>query len=76
MSYFWYGLGFFVFTFLLQGVLHKCRKNKNMQYPIWAGSNIVIIVAMSGIIAKNPAYLGAVIGYILADNIGKELGWH
>ena len=76
MSYFWYGLGFFVFTLLLQGTLHKFRKNKNMQYPIWAGSNVIIFIAMSGIIAKNPAYLGAVIGFILADNIGKEVGWH
>lgn len=76
MYYVAYGIGFFILTMILQGLLHKFRKNKNRQYPIWAGSNIVIIIALSGMISKNPAYLGAVIGYVLADDIGKKLGWH
>ena len=76
MQYLAYGIGFFLCTLLLQFVLHRMRKNKNKKYPIWAGASVVIIVAMTGIITRNIAYLGAVIGYVTADNIGKELGWH
>ena len=61
---------------IIQYLLHKLRKNQNKQYPIWAGISVVTIVALTGIFKKNPAYLGAVIGYVTADKIGKELNWH
>jgi hypothetical protein len=76
MTYVIYSIGFFVFTLILQAIFHKARKNKNMQYPIWAGENVVVFIALSSIVARNTAFLGAVIGYVLADNIGKKLGWH
>lgn len=76
MYYFAYGVGFFILTLIIQYLLHKLRKNKNKQYPIWAGTSVVTVVALTGIFTKNPAYLGAVIGYVTADKIGKELGWH
>ena len=76
MHYFAYGIGFFICTLLLQYILYKVRKNNNKQHPIWAGTSVVIIVAMTGVVTKNPAYLGAVIGYVAADRIGKDLGWH
>ena len=76
MNYFLYGLGFFILTLIIQYVLYKVRKNQNKQYPVWAGTSVVIIIAMTGIITKNPVYLGSVIGYVMADQIGIELGWH
>ena len=76
MTYVIYGTGFFEFTLTLQAIFHKARKNKNIQYPIWAGENVVVFIALYGIVEKNVAFLGAIIGYVLADNVGKKLGWH
>lgn len=76
MYYFAYGIGFFGLTLIIQYLLYKLRKNKNKQYPVWSGTSVAIIIALMGIITKNPAYLGAVVGYITADRIGKELNWH
>ena len=76
MAYFVYGFGFFICTLLLQYILYKVRKNNNKHYPIWTGTSVVIILSMIGILNKNPEYLGAIIGYVTADGIGKELGWH
>lgn len=76
MYYFAYGIGFFGLTLIIQYLLYKLRKNKNKQYPVWSGTSVAIIIALMGIITKNSAYLGAVVGYIAADRIGKELNWH
>ncbi len=76
MNYFVYGIVFFILTLIIQYLLHIFQKNKNKQYPIWTGTSVVTIIALTGIFTKTPYYLGAVIGYTIADRIGKELNWH
>lgn len=72
-----YGIGFFVATLLFQCVLHKIRKNKNQgQSAIWVGCNAAILICIIGINRHDVNYLGAVLGFLVADEIGKQMGWH
>jgi hypothetical protein len=72
-----YGIGFFIFTFIIQALLAKIRKNGNKgTTAIWVGANAIIIICIVGIITKNVSYLAAVLGFIMADEIGQAVGWH
>lgn len=76
MSFLMYGVGYFLSTLLIQYILHKVRKNKNKQHPIWAGISPVIVIAFLGILNQDITYLGAVVGYAAADIIGENMDWH
>jgi hypothetical protein len=72
-----YGMGFFVFTLIIQALLAKIRKNGNKgNYAIWVGSSAIIIICIVGLTTKNVNYLAAVLGFIVADEIGQAAGWH
>lgn len=72
-----YGVGFFIVTMCLQPFLHKVRKNGNMgQSALWTGYVTVITICVLGIVMKNVSFFGALIGFIVADQIGKMQGWH
>ena len=68
-----YAVGFLLITLILQYLLSK-RKNKVM--AIWQGTNTVIVICILGMVTKNINYLAAVLGFVIADEIGKSAGWH
>lgn len=67
-----YGIAFFVATIIIQYVLHKLGKNKSF----WTGSTTIISMCVLGICFHSVNYLAAIIGFIIADEIGGKLGWH
>ena len=68
-----YVVGFFLITLLIQFFLHRFRKNGNRgKGAIWAGRSAVIAICVMGIVSRNINYLGAVLGFLLADEIGKR----
>lgn len=75
MDYVLYAVGFFGVTILIQYLLHKLNKNKR-KVKIWTGANPIIVMCTLGLIQTNISYLAAVIGFVLADEIGKTIGWN
>ena len=72
-----YAVIYFVITLLLQYLLHKGRKNGNQGTgAIWVGSNAMIVICIIGLAKRKINYLGAVVGFLMADGIGKRMGWH
>lgn len=69
-----YAVGFFLITLVLQYLLSK-RKNMSI-VAIWQGTSTVIVICILGIVTKNINYLAAVLGFAIADEIGKSVGWH
>lgn len=71
-----YAIGFFLITLLFQYLLHRIRKNGNRgECAIWVGRNAAIAICVLGVVINNINYLGAVLGFLLADEIGKQVGW-
>ena len=71
-----YAIGFFLITLLFQYLLHRFRKNGNRgNGAIWVGRSAAIVICITGIISKNINYLGSVLGFLIADEIGKKMGW-
>lgn len=71
-----YAIGFFLLTLLLQYLLHKVRKNGNRgKGAVWVGRSAAIVICIMGGITQNINYLGAVLGFLMADEIGKQMGW-
>lgn len=71
-----YAVGFFWVTILLQYLLHKFRKNGNRgKSAIWVGRSAAIVICIMGVVMKNINYLGAILGFLIADEIGKQMGW-
>lgn len=71
-----YAIGFFVITLLFQYLLHRFRKNGNRgKGAIWVGRSVIIVICVMGIVSKNINYFGAVLGFLMADEIGKKMEW-
>lgn len=66
-----YVLCFFTITLLLQYIFSKEKK-----VVFWQGMNTVIVICIWGIITHNIACFAAILGFIIADEIGKAVGWH
>ena len=72
-----YGVGFWICTLCIQFLLYKIRCNHNHgQNGIWVGGRAIVVICVVGILTHNINYLAAVLGFILADEIGKIAGWH
>lgn len=69
-----YVIFFFVITLLIQFFGSK-RKSKG-KVKIWEGTNTIVVICILGIITQNINYLSAIIGFVIADQIGKIAGWH
>lgn len=70
-------VSFFVFTILLQWILYKLRRNHNRgNSAIWVGYGAIIVICLMGLIEHNLDYFAAIIGFIIADEIGKMKRWH
>ncbi len=71
-----YGMGFFLFTLLFQFLLNRFRKNHNKgSSTIWVGKSATVVICLMGIFTKDLNYFGAVIGFLIADEIGKQMDW-
>lgn len=71
-----HAIGFFLITLLFQYLFHRYRKNGNHgSGAIWVGRSAAIVICVMGIASKNINYLGAALGFLLADEIGKKMGW-
>lgn len=71
-----YGVGFFLITLLIQYILSSIKKKRRSVSHVWTGINAVISICAMGIVFKEINYFAAVIGFLLADEIGKSNGWH
>lgn len=72
-----YAIGFFLITLFIQYLFHRFRKNGNRgKGAIWVGRSAAIVICVMGILSKNVNYLGAVLGFLMGDEIGKKMGWH
>lgn len=69
-----YAVGFFLVTLLIQYLLSK-RKNRS-KLTIWQGTSSIVAICILGIVFQNINYLAAILGFVIADEIGKEVGWH
>lgn len=77
VEYLLYGIVFGAITLIIQYAAFKIRKDKNKgNNPTWSGMQAIIVIATIGLIRGNVAYLAALIGFAIADDIGKALGWH
>ena len=66
----------YLLIYRFQYLLHRFRKNGNRGHgAIWAGRSAAIVICVMGIVSKNINYLGAVLGFLMADEIGKKMGW-
>lgn len=72
-----YGIGFFLVTLLIQYICSNIKKKKHgIISSFWVGTNTVVVICIMGIVFKEMNYFAAVIGFVLADDIGKSKGWH
>jgi hypothetical protein len=72
-----YLLGFYVCTVVLQGILHKVRKNHNQgASAIWVGTGAIMVICVLGLVMRNINYLAGVLGFVMGDETGRIAGWH
>lgn len=72
-----YAVGFFLITLLFQHLLHRLRKNGNQgKGAVWVGRSAAVVICIMGVVTKNINYLGAVLGFLVADEMGRQMGWH
>lgn len=76
LKQFYMDLFFFLITLLIQYILSNIRKKRNGKSCFWIGTNAAVAICMLGIIFKEINYFAAVIGFLLADEIGQSNGWH
>ena len=75
-KYLIYGIGFFIATLLIQAVVHGISKGKNKKWMIYTGPSAITCLCVIGIMKNEIALLAAIIGIVIADEIGKAMGWH
>lgn len=76
-EYILYGILFFVCTLIIQYITHKVRKNQNKgKNSFYTGVEVVIGLAIIGLIQGEIVFLAAIIGFIIADELGKSFDWH
>lgn len=71
-----YAICFFVVTVLIQYILSRFGKNQKTGIKIWTGTSAIVVICLLGIYSNNICYLAAVLGFAVADEIGKIVGWH
>lgn len=76
-QYILYAVTFFFVTLLIQSVVHKLllsngKKNKSL----WTGYQIVVCLCVLGLATGKLYCFASIIGFVVADEIGKKNGWH
>ena len=76
VMYMIYGICFFIITLLIQFIINKINNQRNgNKIKIWMGYHVVICLCVLGLVTNNLHYLASVIGFVIADEIGKKQGW-
>mgnify|MGYP004551626197 CR=1 FL=1 len=71
-----YGIGFFLTTILVQYFFYKIRHNiPQDKNGVMVGKNAIIVLCVLGLISDNICFFSAIIGLIIADELGKMMGW-
>lgn len=72
-----YGIGFCLCTLLIQIVLDKLRNKHNRgNTAIWVGNSAIVVICIMGLMTRNTNCFSSILGFIIADEIGKQMGWH
>lgn len=50
------------------------KKKKVVSF--WTGYNAIFIIALYGLFSKTNYTYGSIIGFIIADMVGRNKGWH
>ena len=64
-----YGIGFFIATILIQYLFYKVKHNTPQ------GTNAIVAICVLGVISHNVYFFSAVIGFAMADKLGRKMGW-
>lgn len=76
-KYFIYGLAFFGATLIIQYIANRVRKDHNKgRISFFTGFEVVIGIAILGLIQGELFYFAEIIGFVIADELGKKVGWH
>ncbi|WP_029319304.1 hypothetical protein [Butyrivibrio sp. AE3004] len=75
-DYWIYGIGFFIATLVIQYFAFRVRKGKKDNWAIMTGETAVIAICLIGILEHNEIHYASIIGFVLADLIGKAAGLH
>ena len=67
---------FFAITFLIQLIIHRISKSNNKKWMIFTGTSAICGICIIGVMQQNIALFAAIIGFVLADEIDRVLGWH
>lgn len=67
-----YGIGMFAVTLAIQFFLFK--KNKGVGF--WSGTEPIFIMCILGLLSNSAGDHAGILGYMIADYIGKRAGWH
>ncbi len=76
LEYICYGIGFFFATLLIQYITFRVLSKKEKKYKIWTGLDCIVILSLFGILYDKSCYFAAIVGFAIADEIGKKAGWH
>ena len=76
VMYMIYGICFFIITLLIQFIINKINNQRNgNKIKIRMGYHVVNCLCVLGLVTNNLHYLASVIGFVIADEIGKKQGW-
>lgn len=75
-KYFIYGLVFFCTTLIIQYIANRVSKDNKGRTPFFTGFEVVIGIALLGLIQGELFYFATIIGFVIADELGKTVGWH
>lgn len=71
-----YGIGFFIVTLLIQCLFYKVNHNTPQgTNGIMVGTNAIVAICVLGVISHNVYFFSAVIGFVMADKLGRKIGW-
>ena len=69
-----YVIGYFVITMIIQYLFS--RNKEKHRISIWEGPYAIIAICMLGLVSNDINYLAGALGFVIADQCGKTLGWH
>lgn len=76
LKMFMYGIGFFIATLLIQYLFYKVKYNTPQgANGIMVGTNAIVTICVLGMISHNVYFFSAVIGFVMADKLGRKMGW-
>lgn len=66
------GVAIFALTLVFQYIPYRLNK----KFDFWMGMTVVFIMAILGIVTKDPTYFAGILGYVVGNEIAEFAGWH